>query len=75
MLYYKILYFAFKYFRVRTRNFQAVILCSYSDCETFCQNTDPKEAKSINRFKKKDTFIPDKHTDGVVNTLCRHRSN
>lgn len=68
-------YFALKYFRVRTRNFQAVILFCYSDYESFCHNIDPKEAKSINRFKKKETFIPDKHTGDVVNTQSIHRSN
>lgn len=75
ILYYKILYFGLKYFRVRTRNFQAVILYSYSGCESFCHKTDPKETKSINRFRKKDTFTPDKHTDGVADTLCLHESN
>jgi len=75
VLYYKTLYFALEYFSMRTRNFQAVILYSYSDCGWFCHNTDPKETKSIARFKEKDIFITDKHTDRVGNTLCIHNSN
>lgn len=61
---------ALKYFRVRTRNFLAVILNSYSDCKSsfFGHNTDPKKTKSINRFRK-DTFIPNKQTEGLVNLL------
>lgn len=61
-LQYKMLCFAVKYFRVRTRIFQAMILYCYFDCEFVCHDTDPKEVKSVNRFKKKDTFIPHKQT-------------
>lgn len=34
----------------------------------FGHNTDPKKTKSINRFRK-DTFIPNKQTEGLVNLL------